>query len=121
MAHLIAYTLVFVSVTGTASADSFNTSYGQSTCQTNIDNSDGRSLEFYGEVDTKTDDATIGFKYVIEFQKPPVYNTCRDAQRLAERRMRLDIEKQELELQLLRARVNTESEETPTEPLSSNW
>lgn len=97
---------VCASASGIANADSFTSKYGQSTCQTTVDNSDGRSLEFYGEVDTDTDNATIGFKYVIEFQKKynPV-DRCAVSHRLATQQMRLDLEKKELELMLLKRQL----------------
>lgn len=106
---------VCVFASGTAKADSFSTRYGQSTCQVVVDNSDGRRVEFFGEVDTDTENATIGFKYVIEFQKNynPV-NRCAVSHRLATQQMQLDLEKKELELELLRLRA-----EEATQPQGS--
>ena len=100
---------------GTASADSFSTRYGQSTCQVVVENDDGRHAEFYGEVDTDTNEGTIGFRYVIEFQKPTsTVDRCGTAHRLATKQMQLDLEKKELELELLRLRV-----EEATQPQGS--
>jgi hypothetical protein len=98
--------VVSVFVCGTANADSLSARYGDATCTETIDNGDGRSLEFYGEVDSLTDQATVGFKYVIEFQKQHnYYDRCAHTNRLAVRQMQLDIEKSELELELLRRRA----------------
>ena len=95
--------VVFACVSGTASADQFSSRYGQSTCTETTDNKDGRSLEFYGEVDPKTDEATIGFKYVVEFQKKGTrINRCDSMHSLSLQRMRLDLERQKLELEALR-------------------
>lgn len=115
------FILAFVFGTGTANADSFTSSYGQATCQTNQDTHNGRTLEFYGEVNESTDNATVGFKYIIEFQKPIPRDTCRNVQYLAERRMRLDIQKQELELELLRRKVYAEEEEDSSPALPEEW
>jgi hypothetical protein len=95
--------VVFACVSGTASADQFSSKYGQSTCNETTDNKNGQSLEFYGEVAPKTDDATIGFKYVIEFQKKNMrINRCESMHSLTLQRMRLDLERQKLELEALR-------------------
>ena len=100
---------------GTAKADSFSTRDGQSTCQVVVDNSDGRRVEFFGEVDTDTDNATIGFRYVIEFQKNyDLVDRCAVSHRLATQHMQLDLEKKELELGLLRLRA-----EEATQPQGS--
>jgi hypothetical protein len=100
--------VVFASVCGIAKADSFSTRYGQNTCTETVDNKDGRSLELYGEVHEETGDATVGFKYVIEFQKPNTrINRCDSMNSLAMQRMRLDLERQKLELEIMRERHET--------------
>jgi len=112
---------VCVSVSGTAKADSFTTRYGQATCQHTVDNSNGKRLEFFSEVDTETDDVVVGFKYVIEFQKRrPSYNRCDEAQRLAVRQIELDIQKKELELELLRRR-SAEANESQGSRSEDKW
>lgn len=99
------FAAVFACVSGTASADQFSSRYGQSTCTETTDNKNGRSLEFYGEVDSKTDEATVGFKYVIEFQKKSTrINRCDSMHSLSMQRMRLDLERQELELKAMKER-----------------
>mgnify|MGYP001358413017 CR=1 FL=1 len=103
---LFSLSVAFVFVSGIVKADTFTTRYGQAQCSETIENDDGRSFEFYGEVDTDTDEATIGFRYEIEFQKPNMRsNRCDGMNSLALRRMILDLERQELELQILRNRV----------------
>jgi len=110
----------FVFVSGIAKADTFSTRYGQSTCTETLDNGDGRSVELYSEVDTLTDEATFGFKYVIEFQKPNTrMNRCDSMNSLALRRMQLDLERQELELQILRNR--TEAVDTAGSRDNDDW
>jgi len=106
--------LAFVLGTGIAKADGLTAKYGQGTCQEHFDNDTGESIEFYGEIDDETDTGTIGFRYVIEFQKPkPVHSRCGRMLTLTEKRMALEIEKQELELKLLRERANpTRSDDT---------
>ena len=100
---LSVFAVVFACVSGTASADQFSSRYGQSTCTETTDNKNGKSLEFYGEMDTNTDEATVGFKYVIEFQKRNTrINRCDSMHSLALQRMRLDLERQRLELKALR-------------------
>ena len=113
--------VAFACVSGIASADSFTTRYGQSTCTDMIDTSDGRSVEFYGEVDTHSDEAVIGFKYVIEFQKKrAVRERCADANRMAIKHMMMDLERKELELELLRLRVE-EAEKPPSARTDGDW
>ena len=114
MAVLLTSVLVFVLGTGIAKADGLTAKYGQGTCQEHFDNNTGESVEFYGEIDNETDTGTIGFRYVIEFQKPkPVTTSCDRMLTLTERRMALEIEKQELELKLLRQRTTqTRSDDT---------
>ena len=110
----------FVFVSGIAEADTFSTRYGQATCTETLDNGDGRSVELYSEVDTLTDEATFGFKYVIEFQKPNTrMNRCDSMNSLALRRMQLDLERQELELQILRNR--TEAVDTAGSRDNDDW
>ena len=86
-----------------------------------IDTSDGRSVEFYGEVDTHSDEAVIGFKYVIKFQKKrAVRERCADANRMAIKHMMMDLERKELELELLRLRVE-EAEKPPSARTDGDW
>lgn len=115
MAVLLTSVLVFVLGTGIAKADGLTAKYGQGTCQESFDNDTGESVEFYGEIDETTNTGTIGFRYVIEFQKPkPVHSRCGRMLTLTEKRMALEIEKQELELKLLRERAkqNERSDDT---------
>ena len=108
-------------------ADSSSIRYGQGACNYSINDSTdtGRSFEFYGESNTDRDDATVGFRYAIEFQKPVVRtDPCQGMQRLATQRMQLDLEEQRLELELLRARVAREQEEAERSDnprLDSEW
>ena len=109
-------------------ADSSSIRYGQGACNYSINDSTdtGRSFEFYGEANTARDDTAVGFRYVIEFQKPVVRaDPCQGMQRLATQRMQLDLEEQRLELELLRARVAREQEEAERSDdnprLDSEW
>ena len=114
-------------IIGTAASanESLQLRYGQGSCSTAYDLDTGRSVKFYGEVDSDTNEASIGFEYVIEFQKPrSTVDPCRDARRAAARSMELDIELKRLELELLRLRVERESQprETDSEAgLTSDW
>ncbi len=114
---LSSYVVAFVFVSGIASADSLSTRYGQATCSETIDNNTGESLEFYGEI--VDNNPTIGFKYVIEFQKPLRIGKCDDLNRLTIKRMQLDLERQRLELQMLRER--REAEQRETNRLDPDW
>ena len=109
---------------GTSSfADTSSVRYGQGACNYSTDKntSTGRSFEFYGEVDTAKDDATVGFRYVIEFQKPVTrVDPCVGMQRIATQRMQLDLEKQRLELELLRAKVAREQQEAKEAPVDAS-
>lgn len=98
--------LAFVLGTGTSSmADNLSVRYGQGSCSQSTDNANGKSLEFYGDLNGKQE-VQVGFKYVIEFQKPkPMNNGCNDIQRIASQRMQLDLETQRLELELLRVEI----------------
>lgn len=114
-------TLVFALGTGTANADSFTTRYGSSTCTTQYDNDDGRSIEFYGEIDEYSDDVTLGFRFTMDFQKPSrdFGSNCERMGRLAEQQMMLDIQQRQLELQLLQQRVQQQQENGGE--LDSEW
>ena len=113
--------VVFACVSGTAEADQFSSRYGQSTCTETTDNKNGKSIEFYGEAASKTDDATIGFKYVIEFQKKNTrINRCDSMHSLSLQRMRLDLERQELELKALRESQAARKTETQGR-LDAGW
>ena len=115
---------------GTASyADSTSVRYGQGSCSYNTDQDTGKSLEFYGDT-TDTDDLTIGFRYVIEFQKPkPAVDPCHAINRISARAMQVDLETAELELEMLRLRVEaakravTVTEDKPREiqDLGTEW
>ena len=112
-----------ISIGSIASADNLSVRYGQGSCTYSTNTDTGRSMEFYGEVDTDTDDATIGFKYVIEFQKPTSQNNCSSIQSVATQMMLLDLEEQRLELELLRARIAAADDEEPNTAsrLDSDW
>ena len=102
------FAAVFACVSGTASADQFSSRYGQSTCTETTDNKNGKSLELYGTVDSTADESTIGFKYVIEFQKKNTrINRCDSMHSLSMQRMRLDLERQRLELEIMKERHST--------------
>lgn len=92
-----------VFVSGIAEADTFSTRYGQTTCSETVENDTGRSLEFYGEMEDD-DEYSLGFSYTIEFQKPTRMGRCDDINRLAIQRMQLDLQRQQIELELLRER-----------------
>ena len=125
----MASALAFVLGTGIASADGTSIRYGQGSCNYNseINNDTGRSIEFYGEADTYNDSATVGFKYVIEFQKEVTrVDPCVGMQRIATQSMQLDLEVQRLELELLRNRIAREENEAKqltneTPRLESEW
>lgn len=121
MKALIAF--VGISIGSIASADNLSVRYGQGSCAYSTNNDNGRSVEFYGDVDTGTNDARVGFRYVIEFQKPKSQNNCSSIQRIATQRMQLDLEEQRLELELLRARIAAAENEEPAvnKRLDSDW
>ena len=103
---MTALALAFVLGTGTSSmADNLSVRYGQGSCSYSTDTANGKSLEFYGDFNDDQE-AQVGFRYVIEFQKPkPVNNGCNDIQRIATQRMQLDLETQRLELEMLRTEI----------------
>ena len=111
---------MFVFVSGIARADNFSTRYGQATCSETIDNDTGRSLEFYGEIN-ENEEPEIGFRYVIEFQKPLKINKCDEINRLAIQRMKLDLERQRIELELLRERQEAASSAATSDRLEPDW
>lgn len=121
MKALIAFT--GISIGSIASADNLSVRYGQGSCTYSTNTDTGRSMEFYGDVDTGTNEATIGFRYVIEFQKPTSQNNCSSIQSIATQRMQLDLEEQRLELELLRARLAAAENDEPTTTtrLDSDW
>ena len=125
MKSLIATTALVALAALPLAADNLSLRYGQGACTQTVDNDTGRSMEFYGEVDEFTDESNIGFRYVIEFQKPvPSNNPCKDMQRIATQRMQLDLERARLELELLRARVAAEKAAAEAEPnprLDDDW
>lgn len=113
------YVVVFACVSGTASADQFSSRYGQSTCTETTDNKNGKSLELYGTVDSTVDESTIGFKYVIEFQKKGTrINRCDSMHSLSLQSMRLDLERKELELEALR---KSQATTTTTGRVTTDW
>lgn len=107
----------------------YSSSYGQLRCSdSQREDSFGRSfepsLEFYGEVNTATDEATVGFNYKIPLGKKPVrlpsVNRCawadRDAQvasSLDRQKQALELERMRLELELLRRQVEAEPVKPP--------
>jgi hypothetical protein len=116
-----ALALVFALGTGTSSfADNLSVRYGQGACSYVTDTSTGRSMEFYGDVDSRTEAAQIGFRYVIEFQKPVINNNCHDIERITTQRMQLDLEQQRLELELLRAQIENERNASNVTPVSNS-
>jgi hypothetical protein len=113
--------LVFISTR--SYADNLSVRYGQGSCNYVSDTSTGKSLEFYGDIDDLTNAASIGFKYIIEFQKPTSYNPCQDIHSITTQRMQLDLEEQRLDLELFKARLEREAQEpteTPTR-LDDDW
>jgi hypothetical protein len=103
---ITALALAFVLGTGTSSmADNLSVRYGQSSCSYAEDTDNGKSLELYGDFNDDQE-VQVGFKYVINFQKPKSRNAgCYDMQRLATQRMQLDLETQRLELEMLRTEI----------------
>ena len=77
-------------------------------------------MEFYGEIN-ENEEPEIGFRYVIEFQKPLKINKCDEINRLAIQRMKLDLERQRIELELLRERQEAASSAATSDRLEPDW
>ena len=94
-----------ITISTSSYADNTSIRYGSGSCNYTNGTDTGKSLELYSDVDSLSNAATVGFRYVIEFQKPQAHNSCREMQRIITQRMLLDLEEQQLELELFKARV----------------
>tara|TARA_R110000782_G_scaffold225754_4_gene312625 strand:+ start:307 stop:678 length:372 start_codon:yes stop_codon:yes gene_type:complete len=84
-------------------------------CSQNLSQDTGRSVEFGGNLNTRTDDAEISFKYVIELGRKNA-NTidCVDMYNNSIRMENLMLRKMELELMILERKLNDAEKNTKT-------